>query len=74
MSTQQERAEFGRQKAYGSPHKVVRPLNGKLVFVHSNGKEETLMHDKPFALLNAEKTRLIRGGHFFKRQLKVKYL
>lgn len=74
MPTQRERAEFGRQKAYGSPHKVVKPVNGKLVFVRKDGKEETLMNDKPFALLNAEKMRLIRGGHFFTRQLKVKYL
>jgi hypothetical protein len=67
-------SEFGREKYYGFKSQN-KPKNGKLVFVNKDGKEEAvLMNDKPFALLNAEKMRLIREQGIFKRQLKVKYL
>ena len=68
-----EKIEFGRQKYHGVKANGKKPKNGKLVCI-IRGKEESILEDLPFAILNAKRSELIRKQEYFPHQLKLRYL
>lgn len=63
----------GRNSVKTKPPKINKPENGMLVFIEG-GKETPIPGaiDKPFALLQYFKIKLIKQG-YSKKQLKIKY-